>query len=66
MAYAHQLSTVALGVGLLPEDTSITILNLPKILALKDAYDGKDYESAPTKENKEKLAVMMIPAIKEI
>jgi len=45
-AFAHEMSTIALGVGLLAEDPSaLTQLNLSKIQELKSSWDTVKYES---------------------
>lgn len=63
LAFAHQLSTIALAVGLEVEDpVTLQFLNLDKLVELKREYDAKSYESAG---NQEKLAVM-IPVIREM
>ena len=61
MAFAHQMSTIALSAGLLPEESSfLGEFKMEDILKMKQNYDLTAYESA---ENREKLAVM-IPVLK--
>lgn len=58
------MSTIALGVGLLAEDSSIlSMVNLSRIQELKDAWDVVEYES--NTHSREKLAVM-IPVLREV
>jgi hypothetical protein len=64
MAFAHQMSTIALSMGLLPEESSLLgEFKMDEILKMKHNYDFTSYESAV--ENREKLAVM-IPVLKEL
>jgi hypothetical protein len=63
LAFSHQLSTIALAVGLEIEDpVTLQFLSLDKLVELKRDYDANNYESAG---NQEKLAVM-IPVIREL
>lgn len=57
IAFAHQNSTIALSVGLLPEEDSLLDeFKMRTILKMKDDYDSVFHESSVEKES---LAVMI-------
>jgi hypothetical protein len=53
IAFAHNDSTIALALGLLPEETTLlSELNLCKIVELKTIYDDQVYDSSGEKLEK--------------
>lgn len=63
LAFAHHDATIALALGLQPEETEgLAEINLDKVLEIKEKYDGRKYAAGVNVQKHEE----MLPVVEQM